>query len=299
MAWRGLHISQPARLSLEQGRIRVRQGEDADGDPLSFPLEDVAWVILDDGRSTLSARLIAACMEAGTPLVFCDQRHLPCGVALPFHQHYAQTQVGRAQLALSAPLKKRLWQAIVKAKIYGQALNLRYAQHADHQTLKTIATHVRSGDPDNVEARAARYYWPRLFDGFTRSDDEDLRNALLNYAYACVRAAIARALVASGFIPSIGIHHDGGLNPFNLADDLIEPYRPIADWAVAEHLGTRHDEGKMTLADRRTMAAVLTREIVIAGEQMSLLHAVERSVESLRRAVEANDPTALVLPEGW
>lgn len=299
MAWRGLHISRPSYLSLEQGRIRVRQDDDADGDPLTFPLEDVAWIILDDGRSTLTARLVAACMEDGTPVVFCDQRHLPCGVALPFHQHHAQTQVSRAQIALSAPLKKRLWQTIVRAKITGQALNLRYAQHPDHQALKAIGTRVKSGDPDNVEARAARYYWPRLFDAFSRGDDADFRNGLLNYAYACVRAAIARALVASGFIPSIGIHHDGGLNPFNLADDMIEAFRPIADRTVAEHLVVRSGQENMTLEDRRAMAAVLTREIVIKGEQMSLLHAVERSVESLRRAVESKDPGSLVLPEGW
>lgn len=299
MAWRGLHISRPSYLSLEQARIRVRQDDDVDGEALTFPLEDVAWIILEDGRSTLTARLIAACMTEGTPVVFCDQRHLPCGVALPFHQHHAQTQISRAQIALTAPFKKRLWQTIVRAKIAGQALNLRYAQHPDHQMLKAIATRVRSGDPDNVEARAARYYWPRLFDGFSRGDETDLRNGLLNYAYACVRAAIARALVASGFIPSIGIHHDGGLNPFNLADDMIEPFRPVADRTVVEHLVARAEQDEMTLDDRRAMAAIMTREIIIEGEQMSLLSAVESSVESLRRAVESNDPTSLRLPEGW
>ncbi len=300
MAWRGLHISRAAHLSLDHGRIKIRQLDEEGSEPLFFPLEDAAWIIVDNTRSTLSARLISSCMEAGTPIVFSDQRHNPCGMALPFHQHYAQTQVSRAQLALSAPFRKRMWTLIVQAKIRGQAENLRLVQHKDAPALAILAKKVQSGDPTNVEARAARYYWSRLFDHFVRADEEDIRNALLNYGYACVRASIARAVVAVGFLPSVGLHHDGRFNPFNLVDDLIEPFRPVIDWAVVEHLRTREkNENELSLEDRQQMAAILTRDLVMDKEQLSLLHATERMADSLRRAAEARDPKQLLFPEGW
>ena len=301
MAWRGLHISRPAHLSLDRSRIKVCELEtDDDPEPLFFPLEDVAWIVLDNTRSALSARLIASCMEAGVLIVFSDQRHHPCGLALSFHQHYAQTEVSRVQLTLTEPFKKRVWQTIVRAKIHNQAENLRLAQHSDAPALKAMAKKVLSGDPKNVEARAARYYWSRLFVEFKRSNHDDLRNALLNYGYTCVRAALARSLVAVGFLPSVGIHHDGRFNAFNLVDDMLEPYRPVIDWAVVEHLRTRENEDDvLSLEDRRVMAAILTRDIMLDGEQISVLHATERSADSLRRAAQSGEVTPLLLPEGW
>lgn len=302
MAWRGLHISRAAHLSLDSGRIMVKQFDEEGGtsEPLFFPIEDAAWIIMDNSHSTLSARLISACMEAGAPIIFSDQRHHPCGMALPFHQHHAQTEVSRAQLTLSAPFKKRIWSQIIQAKIVNQAQNLRQLQNQDFQALENMAKKVQSGDPKNVEARAARYYWGRLFADFIRSDEDDVRNALLNYGYACVRAAIARAIVAVGFIPSVGLHHDGRFNAFNLVDDLIEPFRPIVDWAVVEHLRNRDgNETNLTLDDRREMAAILTRDLVMQNEQFSLLHASELMADCLRRAVQENNPKLLIFPNGW
>jgi len=303
MAWRGLHISRAAHLSLDKTRISVRFFDDDDGEnsePLFFPIEDAAWVILDNSRSTLSARLISACMEAGTPIIFSDTRHHPCGIALSFHQHYAQTEVSRAQVMLSMPLKKRLWSQIVKAKIVNQAQTLAYQQHRDADMLAKMAKTVQSGDPKNVEARAARFYWSRLFENFSRGDEQDVRNAMLNYGYACVRAAIARATAATGFIPSIGLHHDGHLNPFNLVDDLIEPFRPIVDRAVVEHMACRADDtAPLCLEDRREMAGILSRGIVMAGQQLSLLNATEAVAEGLRNCIGNSQPDKLVFPQGW
>jgi CRISPR-associated protein Cas1 len=300
MAWRGLHISRAAHLSLNKGRIKVFFFEEEESDPLFFPIEDAAWVILDNCHSTLSARLISACMEASTPIIFSDTRHHPCGMALSFHQHHAQTQISRMQISLSRPFKKRIWSQIVRTKIINQAQTLSYQQSRDSQVLANMARTVRSGDPKNVEARAARFYWSRLFDNFSRSDESDIRNGLLNYGYACARATIARAAVAAGFIPSIGLHHDGRLNAFNLVDDLIEPFRPVIDRAVVEHMTNRAScEQNLTLEDRREMAAVLTRELIVEGQQLSLLSATEHTTESLRRAVQENKPELLKFPEGW
>ena len=192
MAWRGLHISRPARLSLDARRLVVEQGEE---EPVSFPLEDLAWVVLDTPQATITAALMAACVQAAIPVVYCDNRHLPCGVLLPFHQHWQQAGVARAQIGAGAPLKKRLWLAIVRRKIENQATVLERAQIEGSRTLHEMKTHVRSGDPGNVEARAARFYWQRLFEDFRRHDETDLRNAMLNYGYAVLRAGVARSIV--------------------------------------------------------------------------------------------------------
>ncbi len=307
MAWRGLHISQAAHLSLDRGRIKIKQfaPEEAENkqqpnEALFFPLEDIAWVIVDNNHSTLSARLIAACMENSVIIIFSDQRQHPCGIALSFHQFHAQTQISRMQIALTNSFKKNIWREIIKAKIINQAQNLQSLQLEDAKTLKNMTKFVQSGDAKNTEARAARFYWSRLFNDFIRSDENDIRNALLNYGYACVRATIARAIVAVGFIPSIGLHHDGRFNAFNMVDDLLEPFRPIVDWAVIEHLRERKkNQAKMNIDDRRSMAAILTRDVVIDKEQLSLLHASERVADKLRRAVEEGEPKLLTFPNGW
>ncbi len=306
MAWRGLHISKPAHLSLDNGRIKIKQfttedeSEEETGEPLYFPLEDAAWIIIDNNRSTLSARLIASAMESGTMIIFSDQRHHPCGMALAFHQHHEQTRIIRLQIALSTPFKKNLWQRIVRAKIINQAKNLEMLQISEAKTLKNMIKFVQSGDAKNTEARAARFYWTKIFDDFLRSDENDIRNALLNYGYACARAVIARSIVAVGFIPSIGFHHDGRFNAFNLVDDLLEPFRPIVDWAVIEQLRIRdNSQEQMTIEDRRAMAAILTRDVVIDGEQLSLLHASEKMADSLRRAVEEGEAKLIHFPNGW
>ena len=156
MAWRGLHIGRPSRLSLKAQRLVVEQEDD---EPVSFPLEDVAWVVLDTPQVTASAALMAACVQAAIPVVFSDGKHIPCGVLLPFHQHWQQAGVARAQIAAGTPLKKRLWQAIVRRKIENQAAVLDWAQVEGGRTLREMTPRVRSGDPDNVEARGARFYW--------------------------------------------------------------------------------------------------------------------------------------------
>lgn len=294
MAWRGLHLSRPARLSLQHRRILVAQDEGE----VSFPLEDVAWVVLDTPQVTATSALISACLQAGIPMIFCDARHTPCGMLLPFHQHFQQAGVARQQMAASAPLQKRLWQSIVRRKLGNQAANLDRLQVEGGSTLREMARHVKSGDPDNVEARAARYYWQRLFSDFRRQDEADLRNAMLNYGYAVLRAAVARALVAAGLLPSFGVHHAGALNAFNLADDVLEVLRPLADWKVYELTGPKKPEpgAELTREDRQALAGVMMDSVVLQGEQLTVLPAMDRTVASLVRAFAGDGPEALVLP---
>ncbi|MDD9820618.1 MAG: type II CRISPR-associated endonuclease Cas1 [Nitrospira sp.] len=297
MSWRGVHVSRPARLSLKRNALVVDQGEE----PVCLPLEDVTWIVLDTQQATLTAGLIAACMESGIPLVVSDARHMPCGVVLPFHQHFRQARVAHIQTAASPAFKRRLWRGIVRAKILNQALTLERAGIARAATLKEMVRHVKPGDPGNVESRAARGYWPALLGQFSRQDEADRRNALLNYGYAVLRASIARSLVAAGLLPAFGIHHQGVQNAFNLADDLIEPYRPAVDWMAWETsgMGDAPDAGPLTLEDRQTMAGVLSFDVRFENQRMQVLTAIEWSVESLVRAFVDRDSSLLQLPVVW
>lgn len=293
MAWRGVHLTRPARLSFADRQIVVAQ----DDGEVRLPIEDVGWVILDTLQVTITGTLLAACLEAGVVVVSCDAKHTPCGVALPFHAHFRQPAVVRAQLAMSEPLKKRLWQAIIQRKIENQAAVLERAASEDAAALREMVRWVRSGDPDNIEARAARFYWSRLFDDFTRADDGDRRNKLLNYGYAIARSAVARSLVAAGFLPAFGVGHASETNAFNLADDLVEPFRPLVDRAVHELAGPLDTwRDSLTVADRRAMANILFSNCRIGDQHLSLLVAVERSVASLAHAVEQKTADLLQLP---
>lgn len=295
MAWKGLHLSKPARLALSQSQISIRiDGEDE----VRLPLEDIAWIVLDTPQATLTSALLSACMNAGIAIVFTDQRHTPSGLALPFHGHFKQGEVARIQLAISQPLKKRLWQSIVRAKILNQVSALVTAKREGALKLREMAKRVRSGDPDNVEARAARAYWSCLWTDFRREDEQDLRNKMLNYGYAVVRAGVARALVAYGLIPAFGLQHASATNPFNLADDLFEPFRPFVDVLARETGVTEAREAtELTLEHRRTMASALNLNCVMNGEVVSLLTAAERSAASLVRAMETGRAEELMLPE--
>jgi CRISPR-associated protein Cas1 len=294
MAWKGVHLTQAARLSLADGQCCVKR---EDGE-VRIAIEDLAWVIVDTPHATLTSALVSACMEAGVAIVFTDQRHTPSGLVLPFHRHHRQAAVAKLQIEAKESLKKRVWQALVRRKIQNQSAVLAAVGRNDAETLKEIARHVEPGDPDNVEARAARFYWGHLFADFTRDDPADHRNKLLNFGYAVVRAGVARALVASGFVPALGVSHQGAANAFNLADDLFEPFRPFVDrlaWSASQN-GTAK-EGDLTLEDRRGMAGALHVNARLGDDKVSLLVAAELSAASLVRAFEDEKVDRLILPQ--
>jgi CRISP-associated protein Cas1 len=185
---------------------------------------------------------------------------------------------------------------VVRAKIDNQSNNL-LACGRDATALRAMVHLVGSGDPDNTEARAARTYWPRLFTDFVREDGTDKRNALLNYGYAVVRSAVARALVAVGLIPALGLNHASMTNAFNLADDMVEPFRPYVDQQVWELTakGTVA-KGETTAEERRKLASILTETTMFGAERVTLLTATEQSAESLIRAMQTSSAAVLQLP---
>lgn len=291
MAWRGLHISRPARLTGRNRQIVVSQ----DDGEVRFPIEDIAWIILDTPQVTVSGGLLSSLVTDGVATIVPDARHHPAGVLLPFHQHYEQSHVAHVQVGIGQPLKKRLWQALVVAKIRNQAAVLRDRGRPAVQAVLAMAGRVGSGDPGNVEAQAARAYWPALFADFTRGDAGDRRNALLNYGYAVVRAALARACAASGLLPAFGVHHAARANPFNLVDDLIEPFRPFVDRLASERADERA-EAALSVEDRRAMADILNRTVTLAGDAMTVLAATEAVVPTLVRAMTENRAALLKTP---
>jgi len=292
MAWRGLHLSRPARLALADGQIIITQEEGE----TRLALEDLAWLIVDTPQATLTTALLSACSAAGVAIIITDSRHMPNGMLLPFHTHYRQAAVAGLQFAAGEGLCARLWQSLVRTKIANQAAVLE-SHGADAAALYAMAKRVKPADPENVEARAARHYWSTLFSDFVRENESDARNAMLNYGYAVMRGAVARALVAAGLLPALGVHHASQLNSFNLADDVIEPFRPLVDLAVWRLA----DEGKrccgpLTLADRRSLAGIPLMPALVGSETVTALVATEMAAASLVRAFETKTARVLLLP---
>lgn len=202
------------------------------------------------------------------------------------------------QIEAGKPLKKRLWQNLVRAKIENQAATLNICQRPGAQPLREMSRRVKSGDPANIEAQAARYYWTCLFEGFARSDVSDLRNSMLDYGYAIIRAAVARALVAYGLLPAVGLRHASASNAFNLADDVLEPFRPFVDRLVFALLSSAPDRAdkELSLQDRRSLAEVLAASARVGDEAIMLLAASELAAASLVRALEQQSAGLLRLP---
>lgn len=309
--------ARPTRLRIERRQLVIeqrvggsngRRGDGADGVATSsrVPIDDLAVLCLAHPQISLTQPVLAELADRGTAVVVCDRQRMPAGLLMPLDAHSVQAERIRAQLDLSAPRRKRLWQAVVRAKILMQAELLR-ARGCDDRPLRTLIRQVRSGDVGNVESQAARIYWTTLFGSdFRRDRDAAGQNAALNSGYAVVRAAVARAICGSGLHPSIGLHHSNKYNAFCLADDLIEPFRPCVDRVVAEAFPrsepqpdpTPFDPGGEGLdqAARRTLLTVLTDSVAIGGETRGLLDAIGRVTASLAQAI-ADPAASLTLPE--
>jgi len=293
MGWRSVVIGNPAQLDFHQRALRVRQ----EGNTAHVPLEDISVVLIEHQQVTLTSALLSALADAQIAVLTVGADHHPNGVLLPYLPHSRALKVMRAQLGLSLPTQKRLWQAIVQQKIRNQAAVLaRYANgNREYQALMAMADDVRSGDTDNHEGQAAQRYFRALWgDDFTRNQPRFV-NAALNYGYAVVRAAIARSLVGYGFLPAFGIHHRSEQNAFNLADDLIEPYRPLVDahvlksWPLEPHR-------ELSPKDKQQLVALLHGDITTSAANQTLLAAVDATVVSLSQWLEYASPAVFVMP---
>lgn len=292
MSWRIVHVGNPAKLSVSRGQLFVEQEEKH-----SVPLEDIHTLIIDSHGVATSATALAQMSESGVTCIVCDDKHLPSGVLLPLNRHSRSHLVAERQLKLSLPTKKRLWQTVVIAKIQNQASAFK-SMGFQSNLLETISTSVQSGDTTNREAYAARMYFSEILKGKSRKDDE-VYNALINFGYAIVRSAIAREFAAYGFLPSFGIHHENELNNFNLADDFLEPFRPVVDLYVWEWLykGERDSElDTLTPKDKTHLVNVLNQRVSMSGEQHVIRYSIELMVKSFSSVCESGDYAKVVLP---
>lgn len=279
MVWRSVMISRPARLRRAHYSLAIEQEETA-----FVPFEDIAVIVLNHPEITLTHPVLSACAEYGIGLYATGHNHQPAGVFLPFLSHSRSTRMMRKQLGISKPTTKQAWAEIVRRKIENQAACLTRSARPGAERLASYARRVRSGDPDNLEAQAAAFYFAQLFGNDFNRADAHWTNAALDYGYAVLRGAITRGLVAHGLHPSIGLFHDSEQNAFNLADDLIEPFRPLVDLHVAQHPAST--TGDLTPSDKEALVALLNVDVDMPQGQMSVLSAIEYAVEGLVRVYE-------------
>ena len=278
-------------LSAHRGFLLVHEGDEEVG---RVPLDDVAAVIIHAHGVTWTTSLAVALAERGAVLLLCGNNHSPVAVCLPIAGHHAQNGRMRAQWEAGRPLAKQLWRHVVIAKIRWQAAALD-AAGARAEPLLFLARRVRSGDPDNLEAQAARRYWTELMGaGFRRDRDAAGANAMLNYGYAVMRAACARAVVAAGLHPSIGIHHANRGNPLALADDLIEPFRPLVDMLTVRLRAAGHEA--VTPETKRAYARLIALDLPGQDGVTTVWLAAERAAQTLARSFASGRAADLVLP---
>lgn len=289
MAFRNLIIESPARIFLNRSQLCIETDR-----VHSVAVEDVCAILLENRQSSITTAALSYLGQCGCAVFVCDEKHLPCAVTLPFARHSRAPVVLESQLSASLPLKKRLWQAVVTAKVENQAECLRLNGKPDRaDQLDALAARIRSGDPENIEATAAQQYFPALFGaGFTRAA-ENGTNAALNYGYAILRGCTARSLAVYGFLPAFGLHHANGLNAWNLADDLMEPFRPVADLLVSR---MPQDEEGLTPEKKRALFNLLNLDILSGGKHHSVSYAIERLVQSLSKSF-AERSVQLCLPK--
>lgn len=291
MVWRSVVINQPARLKREQFALLVEQEQFA-----RVPFEDIAVIVLNHPQITLTHPVLSACAEYGIGLYATGDNHQPSGVFLPFQSHSRATKMLRLQLALDKPTGKRAWAYMVQSKINNQAFCMKLLSRGDHERLESYSRRVRSGDTGNMEAQASAYYFPQIFGkGFHRGQST-WTNAALDYGYAVMRGACARALVAHGMLPTIGLFHSSEQNAFNLADDLIEPFRAIVDLHVATNRKL-DDEQELVPADKAALVSLLHVDVRMPRGVMSVLASVEQAAESLMRLYDGGGEALLEMPQ--
>lgn len=252
------------------------------------PVEDIGIVILDNKRITITQGLLEALLENNCAVITCDSHSMPVGLMLPLYGNSTQNERFREQLDSSLPLRKQLWQQTIRAKIENQATVLSLCSGCQTKVMQRWAADVRSGDPENLEGRAAAYYWKNIFSKieslatFTRDRNGMPPNNLLNYGYAILRAIVARGLVSSGMLPTLGIHHHNRYNAYCLADDIMEPYRPYVDelvYSIIQEFGTENLE--LTKEMKFRLLGIPTIDVVVNGKRSPLMVAVTQTTASL------------------
>lgn len=287
-----LYFGNPAYLSTRNEQLVVNipeaQGLDNKSGINTIPIEDIGIVITDHQQITITHSLIEKLLANNCALISCDNTHHPSGLLLPLSGNSIQSERFRSQISASAPLKKQLWQQTIKAKIENQAELLKNTSPTNVVNMYHWASKVTSGDGENHEARAAAYYWANLFpiENFKRGREEEPPNNLLNYGYAILRAIVARSLVGTGLLPTLGIHHHNRYNAFCLADDIMEPYRPFVDEIVLEIVKSGTTYSSLTKEIKWRLLSIPQVDVLINNKRSPLMVAVAQTTSSLNSCFE-------------
>ncbi len=303
MVKRTLYFGNPAYLSLRLGQLVVRLPSPEPTiskdsfEAKTIPVEDIGVVVLDNKQITITQGLLEALLENNCAVLTCDSSRLPVGLMLPLCGHTLQNERFRDQIEASLPLKKQIWQQTIRQKILNQAAVLRYSTGKEHNNMLVWAEEVRSGDSANLEARAAAYYWKTVFGDpmFVRGREEAPPNNLLNYGYAILRAVVARSLVCSGLLPTLGVHHHNRYNAYCLADDIMEPYRPYVDRMVCDMIELG---GSMILTPevKKAFLSIPVLDVDIDGHRSPLMVAVSTTAASLAKCF-TGESRKVIYPE--
>lgn len=291
-----LYFGNPAYLSMNKAQLVIQIPDVQSNDTLTpefkkmnertIPIEDIGMVVLDNKRITITSGLIESLLENNCALITCDSRSMPTGLMLPLEGNTIQSERFRHQIDSSLPLKKQLWQQTVKQKIMNQENVLSMYGKTNTQCMKVWWGEVKSGDTENVEAKAAAYYWKYIFPDipdFIRGRELDPPNNLLNYGYAILRAVIARSLVGSGLIPTLGIHHHNRYNAYCLADDIMEPYRPYVDELVIQIMAAVEDYTELTRDIKAMLLKIPVLDVEIEGKRYPLMVAAGITTASVAK----------------
>lgn len=281
-----LFFGNPAYLSVRNAQLVIKRTEQETQQEVvrTVPIEDIGVVVLEDRQITITNVALDALLHNNCAVITCDEKHIPAGMLLPLEGNTIQSERFANQIDASLPLKKQLWQQTIQAKIRNQASVLKRLSGVEVGCMLAWANDVKSGDSDNLEGRAAAYYWKNIFPslpGFTRDREGEVPNNILNYGYAIVRAVIARALVASGLLPTLGIHHHNRYNAYCLADDIMEPYRPYVDEMVINIMRGDIDYGELTPELKKQLLNLPVTEVVIGGQRSPLMVAASQTTASL------------------
>lgn len=293
MIKRTLYFGNPAYLKTTNEQLVIEMHDS--GETKTAPIEDIGLLILDHQQITITQALMAKLLANNTAVITCDHTHHPTGMWLSLDGHTLQSQKFQAQLEATVPLKKQLWQQTVTAKIENQAALLAI-QREENKLLLTYAREVKSGDSENHEAKAAAYYWKRIFPDFLEFRRERYGpppNNLLNYGYAILRALVARSLTASGLLPTLGIHHRNQYNAYCLADDIMEPYRPFVDRIVCQIIRGNGKFLEMTPNMKKSLLELPATDVLIEGQKSPLMNAVQRTTASLAKCFEGKSRKVL------
>ena len=281
MIKRTLYLGNPAYIKTKNEQLIVELADT--GEIKTAVIEDIAVLILDNQQITITHAVIAKLLQNNVALITCNETHHPTGLLLNLDGHTLQSQRFQFQIDATVPLKKQLWQQTIMAKIVNQANLFAYYRIAN-KPLVNLVTKVKSGDADNCEAQAAVYYWKNLFPifpGFKRQRDGAPPNNLLNYGYAILRAVVARSLVGSGLLPTLGIFHRNQYNAYCLADDIMEPYRPYVDKLVFDIVRNNGSFLEITPAMKQDLLGLPVIDVLIDDEKSPLMLAVQRTTACL------------------